>query len=77
MGKIFSDVFSKWFKNRETRILMLELDAAGKTTVLYRLKLGQNVPTIPTIGFNVESLEFKGFNMTIWDVGDQDHIRDL
>jgi small GTP-binding protein len=77
MGKIFSDVFSKWFKNRETHILMLGLDAALKTTVLYRLKLGQNVPTIPIIGFNVESLEFKGFNMTVWYVGGQDRIRDL
>lgn len=29
------------------------LDAAGKTSVLYRLKLGELVQTIPTIGFNV------------------------
>ena len=38
---------------------MLGLDAAGKTTVLYRLRLGQNVKTIPTIGFNVEEVEYK------------------
>ncbi len=32
------------------RLLMLGLDAAGKTTVLYKLKLGDVVQTIPTIG---------------------------
>jgi small GTP-binding protein len=77
MGLLFSDVFKRWFGNRETRILMLGLDAAGKTTVLYKLKLGEHVTTIPTIGFNVESIEYKGFNMNIWDVGGQDFIRRL
>ena len=33
---------------------MVGLDAAGKTTILYKLKLGEIVTTIPTIGFNVE-----------------------
>jgi len=45
--------------NSNVRLLMLGLDAAGKTTVLYRLKLGEVVHTIPTIGFNVESVQFK------------------
>jgi GTPase SAR1 family protein len=35
------------------------LDAAGKTTILYKLKLGEVVTTIPTIGFNVETVEYK------------------
>jgi small GTP-binding protein len=77
MGPIFSKVFKKWFGNRETRVLMLGLDAAGKTTVLYKLKLGEHVTTIPTIGFNVETIEYKGFNMNVWDVGGQDRIRAL
>jgi small GTP-binding protein len=76
MGIAFG-IFSKWFKNRETRCLMLGLDAAGKTTVLYRLKIGEPITTIPTIGFNVETIEYKGFNMNIWDVGGQTRIRDL
>ena len=37
-----------------SRILVVGLDAAGKTTLLYKLKLGEVVTTIPTIGFNVE-----------------------
>jgi small GTP-binding protein len=56
---------------------MLGLDAAGNTTVLYKLKLGEHVTTIPTIGFNVETIEYKGFNMNIWDVGGQNRIRTL
>ncbi|KAF0925086.1 hypothetical protein E2562_015377 [Oryza meyeriana var. granulata] len=41
------------------RILMVGLDATGKTTILYKLKLGEIVTTIPTIGFNVETVEYK------------------
>jgi small GTP-binding protein len=53
------------------------LDAAGKTTILYKLKLGEIVTTIPTIGFNVETVEYKNINFTVWDVGGQDKIRPL
>ena len=71
------------------RILMVGLDAAGKTTILYKLKLGEivsnavpppplflplsitlptfvQVTTIPTIGFNVETVEYKNINFTVW-----------
>merc|ERR1712014_262418 len=61
----------------EMRILMVGLDAAGKTTILYKLKLGEVVTTIPTIGFNVETVEYKNINFTVWDVGGQDKIRKL
>ena len=57
------------------RILMVGLDAAGKTTILYKLKLGEVVTTIPTIGFNVETVEYKNISFTVWDVGGQDKIR--
>jgi len=57
--------------------LMVGLDAAGKTTILYKLKLGEIVTTIPTIGFNVETVEYKNINFTVWDVGGQDKIRPL
>lgn len=80
------------------RILMVGLDAAGKTTILYKLKLGEIVTTIPTIGsscthldhlskaistyriclgFNVETVEYKNIQFTVWDVGGQDKIRPL
>ena len=86
---------------------MVGLDAAGKTTILYKLKLGEGtfhtfrivtvliviysltslypylatyttvVTTIPTIGFNVETVEYKNISFTVWDVGGQDKIRPL
>lgn len=56
---------------------MVGLDAAGKTTILYKLKLGELVTTIPTIGFNVETIEYKGICFSVWDVGGQDKIRPL
>ncbi|NXI46959.1 ARF4 factor, partial [Galbula dea] len=57
--------------------LLVGLDAAGKTTILYKLKLGEIVTTIPTIGFNVETVEYKNICFTVWDVGGQDKIRPL
>ncbi len=51
--------------------------AAGKTTILYKLKLGEVVTTIPTIGFNVETVQYKKIEFTVWDVGGQDKIRPL
>ncbi|KAJ4137989.1 Arf GTPase arf1 [Fusarium oxysporum] len=59
------------------RILMVGLDGAGKTTVLYKLKLGEVITTIPTIGFNVETVQYKNISFTVWDVGGQDRIRSL
>ncbi|KAI0227381.1 ADP-ribosylation factor 6 [Lamellibrachia satsuma] len=73
MGKLLSKIFG----NKEMRILMLGLDAAGKTTVLYKLKLGQSVTTIPTVGFNVETVTYKNVKFNVWDVGGQDKIRPL
>ncbi|KAJ6397289.1 hypothetical protein OIU77_018323 [Salix suchowensis] len=59
------------------RILMVGLHAAGKTTILYKLNLGEIITTIPTIGFNVETVEYKNISFTAWDVGGQDKIRPL
>lgn len=63
-----------WSK-KEIRILILGLDNAGKTTLLYRLKIGEVVTTIPTIGFNVESVTYKNLNFNVWDLGGQTSIR--
>ena len=77
MGSAFAKLFSRLFGKKDMRILMVGLDAAGKTTILYKLKLGEIVTTIPTIGFNVETVEYKNINFTVWDVGGQDKIRPL
>jgi ADP-ribosylation factor protein 1 len=56
---------------------MLGLDAAGKTTILYKLKVGEVVTTIPTIGFNVETVEYRNVTFQVWDVGGQELLRRL
>ncbi|XP_002161663.1 ADP-ribosylation factor 4 [Hydra vulgaris] len=77
MGLTVSALFNRLFGKQNMRILMVGLDAAGKTTILYKLKLGEVVTTIPTIGFNVETVEYKNISFTVWDVGGQDKIRPL
>lgn len=74
MGGIFSRVFGKI---PNSRILLLGLDGAGKTTLLYKLKLGDLVQTVPTIGFNVEEVKYNNLSMTVWDIGGQDKVRSL
>ncbi|KAF2347772.1 Small GTP-binding protein domain [Trinorchestia longiramus] len=61
----------------EMRVVTLGLDGAGKTSILFRLQQNSCQPTIPTIGFNVETLHYKNFKFTIWDVGGQPKLRPL
>ena len=73
MGNSFGNIFVNLLNRRkEFRILTVGLDAAGKTTILYKLKLGEVVTTIPTIGFNVECVEYKNIWFTVWDIGGRD-----
>ncbi|KAI3931136.1 hypothetical protein MKX01_029326 [Papaver californicum] len=83
MGLTFTKLFSRFFiAKNELCFLLLGLGAAGKATILYKLKLGEivttnptvdNIPTmgIPTVGFNVETVEYKNINFTFLDVGNQ------
>ena len=78
MGNLINNVWTKFFgMGKDLRILMVGLDAAGKTTILYKLKLGELVTPIPTIGFNVEEVNYKNINFTMWDVGGQKKLRDM
>jgi len=77
MGSIASALSRMFSGMKDQRILMLGLDAAGKSTVLYKMHLGEVLATIPTIGFNVETVEYKNIKFTMWDVGGQDKIRPL
>lgn len=76
MGNLFSNIIDKLF-TKEVKGLMLGLDSAGKTTILYSLKLNEIVQTIPTIGFNVEQVKYKNLDLTLWDIGGQEKIRKL
>ena len=75
MGLLLSFMSEKMFGPEKANIAMLGLDAAGKTTILYKLKINENVTTIPTVGFNVEEITFHNLTMTVWDVGGQKIIR--
>ena len=77
MGPSLSTFFRLFFSKRDVRIVMIGLDAAGKTTVLNMLKRGETLPTIPTIGFHVDTIEYKNLKLTMWDVGGQHRLRDL
>jgi len=77
MGNLFTFLIDSLSGKTEKSILMVGLDAAGKTTIWYKLKLGEIVTTIPTIGFKVETVEYKNISFTVWDVGGQDKIRPL
>jgi len=62
-------------KEKEVRLLMLGLDNAGKTTILKKFN-GEDIDTIsPTLGFNIKTLEHRGFKLNIWDVGGQKSLR--
>ena len=56
MGNTISYYIKKLFHKQEARLLMIGLDGAGKTTILYHLYHGKCIQTIPTVGFNVETL---------------------
>ncbi|CAN1269147.1 ADP-ribosylation factor 1 [Linum perenne] len=77
MGQAFRRLFDAFFGNTEMRVVMLGLDAAGKTTILYKLHIGEVLSTVPTIGFNVEKVQYKNVMFTVWDVGGQEKLRPL
>lgn len=54
-----------------------QLTDDNPTAILYKLKLDQDVTTIPTVGFNVETVTYKNTKFNVWDVGGQDKIRPL
>ncbi|KAJ3107823.1 hypothetical protein HDU97_003171 [Phlyctochytrium planicorne] len=79
MGNLFGKTFGKKLASAKTnvRILILGLDNAGKTSILYQLKLHTQVETLPTVGFNVETVRHKNLQLQMWDCGGQQGIRPL
>lgn len=80
MGNLFVSLrkkISTFNDPKDKQILMVGLDAAGKTTILKQLKLGEVRSEIPTIGFNVESVIYKNIRFNVFDLGGQEKIRIL
>lgn len=62
-------------KEKEMRLLILGLDNAGKTTILKKFN-GEEIDSIsPTLGFNIQTLEHRGYKLNCWDVGGQKSLR--
>ena len=77
MGGYFSSIIEWASFGKHAQILILGLDASGKTTIINRLKTGTHAVTVPTIGFNSETIEFNNLTFHAWDIGGQDSIRKL
>ncbi|KAE9553832.1 hypothetical protein FO519_002962 [Halicephalobus sp. NKZ332] len=69
MGLTSSNPLRHLFAKKEIRLTIAGLNAAGATTILYRLKLGEVVQTTITIGFNLETVEYKNISFSFWDIG--------
>ena len=78
MGFILSKIIEFFTKNKNNfKIIILGMQNAGKTTILYRLSLGQLVKTTPTIGSNVEEISYNNVKFQAWDLGGQESTRTL
>jgi len=75
MGALLTTFLSLFFPNKEYKILIVGLDNAGKTTTLYKLHLGDVVVTQPTVGSNVETVNYKNLKFEVWDLGGQTNLR--
>ena len=74
----FKNLYKSFSGGQHCKILLLGLDGAGKTTLLYKLKLNETITTVPTIGFNVETVcPVQHVSFTVWDIGGQGKIRQL
>jgi len=76
MGHLLAKIINS-FADMKSKILMLGLDNAGKTTILYQMKFNEVAASVPTVGFNVEEINYRGLNFTVWDIGGQTRLRDL
>jgi ADP-ribosylation factor-like protein 5B len=75
MGFILSKLWNRLRGGREYKIILVGLANAGKTTILYKLQLGEVISTNPTIGSNVEEVKHGNVQMQVWDLGGQESLR--
>jgi small GTP-binding protein len=75
MGNFLRRLFMSTSAPTEYRVVMIGLDNAGKTTILYKLKLDTVAQTAPTLGFNMETVQIESLNLVIWDIAGQERFR--
>ncbi|CAI9619353.1 unnamed protein product, partial [Staurois parvus] len=74
MGQLFTKLMSI-FGNKEHKVIIVGLDNAGKTTILYQFLMNEVVHTAPTIGSNVEEIVLRNTHFLMWDIGGQETLR--
>ncbi|XP_048374225.1 putative ADP-ribosylation factor-like protein 5C [Sphaerodactylus townsendi] len=74
MGQVFAKLLSI-FGSREHKVIIIGLDNAGKTTILYQFLMNEVVHTSPTIGSNVEEIVLRKTHFLMWDIGGQETLR--
>ncbi|XP_025851571.2 putative ADP-ribosylation factor-like protein 5C isoform X2 [Vulpes vulpes] len=63
------------FGNQEHKVIIVGLDNAGKTTILYQFLMNEVIHTSPTIGSNVEEIVLQKTHFLMWDIGGQEALR--
>jgi len=76
MGTLTSKLLDPFSKKKQFRVIMAGLDSVGKTTILYRFKLGEVIQTFPTAGYIVESFEYKDSTLQVWELCGDTRIRE-
>lgn len=84
LAKRMSKVFHIFVSEKPASMAILGLDAAGKST-LVNLFRDVDLPTVPTLGFNIESVTICNTQIKVWDVGGQkefinywcEYVRDI
>lgn len=74
MGLLFAKLWNL-FASQEHKVIIVGLDNAGKTTILYQFLMNEVVHTSPTIGSNVEEVIYKNTHFIMWDIGGQESLR--
>ncbi|XP_031723774.1 putative ADP-ribosylation factor-like protein 5C [Anarrhichthys ocellatus] len=74
MGFILTKMMAV-FGDREHKVIIVGLDNAGKTTILYQFLTKEAVHTSPTIGSNVEEIVVRKTHFLVWDIGGQESLR--
>ena len=75
MGFILSKLWWSLSSDRPYKVIVLGLNNAGKTSVLYSMLFGKLVPTQPTLGSNVEEFKYRNVHFCAYDLGGQELLR--
>ncbi|XP_010958792.1 putative ADP-ribosylation factor-like protein 5C isoform X1 [Camelus ferus] len=74
MGQLIAKLMGI-FGKQERKVIIVGLDNAGKTTILYQFLTNEVVHTCPTIGSNVEEIVLQKTHFLMWDIGGQEALR--